>query len=89
MPNSVAASGRVTLKSLADSGALYSAPVLEDDLPGILYQLGERRLPEGTGWALLNESVLMCYDRQPREGVPSTQTGMFFVRKEGGKWHLT
>jgi len=93
-PDSDKTSNHVTLNSLVESESVLCAPIFEDDLPGILYWVGEEPLPVNgpTGFAALssggNSDTIMvsCWDRRPQKMIPTKDTGMFWIRKKGGKW---
>lgn len=88
-------SNRTTLNSLVQSDSLLCAPVLEEDLPGILYWVGESPLPVSgpTGFAMMSSMgsdkiMVFCWDRRPQKMIPTQSTGMFNIKKQGGKWTL-
>ena len=95
--------GEVTMRSLIEADSVDVAPILENVIVAILYQVGECpiRVSGPTGFAMLSfvagrldatsqdaDLMLFCWDRRPREGVPSQQTAMVDIRRRSGTWRM-
>lgn len=95
--------GEVTMRSLIEADSLEVAPILENVIAAILYQVGECpiRLSGPTGFGVLSfmggslaatskdaDLMLFCWDRRPREGIPSNHTAMVAIRRRSGTWRM-